>query len=882
MSTQEKEIKLDYLLESDLKNGETDSLFFNTYEVIKWHFKNKRVDKAIALNKKNILLMDSLEYSKNSFYRKNFYSLGYILMKNNSLNETLKYFNKVIELNNTDKLAMKSSKFMADIHYKKLNFYLAAEYYENTVKIAKEIKNIDYVTENSLLANVCYKKIKTPQSIDKAITLLNEAILFEKNNYSEDTYYPGFIGALNSLHKHLGSLYIDRVDYDLVNAKKNYDLALKYAKIINDSLRLADIYHDIGNYQRVKGNSSLALNYFNKALGYNPDNSTRTTIHKSKSRYHLEKKEFEKSKIEIQKAINIQIPSINNHYSIATSKHYLFNAPDKFELLDLIINKAVVFTEEAKTLNNEKQNLNKALKIIENADALLDHLRLATNNKNTKLFWKSIFSELYVKATNICFELNDKDKAFYFIEKNKAIILKEDIEQKYRRDLTTIPKHIIVTHDSLRYNIEKYRNVPDSLSNLKLIAKQHFNNFIDTLDNKYKSVFKTIQATQVVGLSDFQNSIKSTNKVYLQYLLENEFLGFSSETVGFGMLITKTEVDFFKIKNIDSLKTTVQTLKNLVNKPLNNKNDKENYNKVSYDIYRNLFPSKIRPKLENKIITIIPDNFLLNIPFEAIQTSTNSDDYLILKNEINYAYSASFLLENNKINRENTKNAIGFAPINFKNDLPDLPHTESELSILNSLISSDIFTYENATKANFENNLKNYKIIHLSTHASANKSALPNIAFYDSSMNLNEIYSTENDAELVVLSACETSFGELKKGEGVMSLARGFFNTGANSVASTLWTVNDKSSSLIIQDFYKNLERGHTKSSALHNAKLNYLKIHSLSEASPYYWASFVLTGDPSAIEFNNNFSMFYRVMGSLTLLIVLILLYKKKKVFFG
>ena len=72
---------------------------------------------------------------------------------------------------------------------------------------------------------------------------------------------------------------------------------------------------------------------------------------------------------------------------------------------------------------------------------------------------------------------------------------------------------------------------------------------------------------------------------------------------------------------------------------------------------------------------------------------------------------------------------------------------------------------------------------------------------------------------IFVLSACNTSLGNIKEGEGVFSLARGFFYSGANSVVSSLWNVNDKSTSQIISSFYENLEKGKSKSSALRLAK---------------------------------------------------------------
>ena len=91
-------------------------------------------------------------------------------------------------------------------------------------------------------------------------------------------------------------------------------------------------------------------------------------------------------------------------------------------------------------------------------------------------------------------------------------------------------------------------------------------------------------------------------------------------------------------------------------------------------------------------------------------------------------------------------------------------------------------------------------------------------------LKLHELYTYKNNADLVVLSACNTSLGEVAVGEGVLSLARGFFYSGANSVISSLWNVNDVATTSLMNNFYTNLKDNQTKAEALTNAKRKYLK----------------------------------------------------------
>jgi CHAT domain-containing protein len=291
-----------------------------------------------------------------------------------------------------------------------------------------------------------------------------------------------------------------------------------------------------------------------------------------------------------------------------------------------------------------------------------------------------------------------------------------------------------------------------------------------------------------------------------------------------------------------------------------------------------LFPKQIQPLIEDKNLTIIPDDVLLNIPFEALQTSNTDNDYLIYKHQISYANSITFLNQNNNQQTENTKNAVGIAPINFALGMSTLENSKTEVEQLNLFKDSKLLLEEKASKKQLIQNLDDYKVIHISTHASNDKFREPYLALSDSLININELYLTKNTADLVVLSACETANGELYKGEGVLSLSRSFFNTGAKSVASTLWSIDDKSTSEIMASFYQNLNNGQSKSEALHQAKLNYLNSHSLSETSPYYWASFVLVGDTSPIDFHEDYTVYYMAIGIVITAFLMFMLWKLRR----
>ncbi|WAC03627.1 CHAT domain-containing protein [Lacinutrix neustonica] len=104
-----------------------------------------------------------------------------------------------------------------------------------------------------------------------------------------------------------------------------------------------------------------------------------------------------------------------------------------------------------------------------------------------------------------------------------------------------------------------------------------------------------------------------------------------------------------------------------------------------------------------------------------------------------------------------------------------MPRSKIETTTIGNQLDGLVLLDDSATKEHFFSKAKDYKIIHLSTHANANDSIAPWIAFKNEKLYLNELYTTKNQAELVMLNACNSSLGEMNAGEGVFSLARGFF-----------------------------------------------------------------------------------------------------------
>jgi CHAT domain-containing protein/Flp pilus assembly protein TadD len=179
--------------------------------------------------------------------------------------------------------------------------------------------------------------------------------------------------------------------------------------------------------------------------------------------------------------------------------------------------------------------------------------------------------------------------------------------------------------------------------------------------------------------------------------------------------------------------------------------------------------------------------------------------------------------------------------------------------------SDTIYLREKATKrAVRELDLTRFRILHFAAHARAGDAVgwttQPTLVLslagtdekYDGFLQMSEILTLHLNADLVVLSACETAKGKMFRGDGIVGLTSAFLYAGSRSVVASLWAVNDQSTSVFMESFYRNLKEGVSKAEALRRARLQLMQATGdlegtkVSYAAPYYWAPFILVGSRS------------------------------------
>ena len=144
----------------------------------------------------------------------------------------------------------------------------------------------------------------------------------------------------------------------------------------------------------------------------------------------------------------------------------------------------------------------------------------------------------------------------------------------------------------------------------------------------------------------------------------------------------------------------------------------------------------------------------------------------------------------------------------------------------------------------------------------------------------HEIASCNLNANLVVLSSCETGYGAFQQGNGIASIARAFMYADVSALVVSLWPVNDQSTAPLMQYFYHNLAKGIHKDQALQNAKLSYIEQAEEHRAHPAYWAPFIQQGDNCPIQLRKKIPL--STWGLLALFLLLVLavvpIYTKRK----
>ena len=271
-----------------------------------------------------------------------------------------------------------------------------------------------------------------------------------------------------------------------------------------------------------------------------------------------------------------------------------------------------------------------------------------------------------------------------------------------------------------------------------------------------------------------------------------------------------------------------------------------------HEAYQTLL-APLRPYLsDGDGLVIAPDGPLFQLPFSALVTAPpesryayRSAQYLIEERPVLSTLSPSLLLEDARAPERDTEVDIAaFGVSEFGGAPPPNDLLASEIRLRSSTDTPQSVRIHGSDAT----------IVHLASHALLSSTDPLNSAFVlapgessDGLLRVHEIMQPGAQIPLVVLSGCSTARGELRSGEGLLSLQYAFQASGARSTLSHLWPTDDDTAVALSTAFYENLRSGLSKDVALQQAQRAFMEAHS-DQRSPFFWASPVLFGAPNAL----------------------------------
>ena len=700
----------------------------------------------------------------------------------------------------------------------------------------------DYYNLTRLYLNIAISYNERDMS-DEAIVLLMRAIEIAK---SKNQYK-----LIPHLKIELANSYLLKKENE--HAKKILDEAFMELKFNEDSVKrqiaLGNFYSSLGDYYS-------QYSYFEKSIHAYKEAIIHPGNQKEEARYYakLESK-LAWQYFKLKDTVSCDSAIVNGLKFLLGEKYLQNILPEPkdiysentfFELFEIKAENELYKYHQNKNIYHLKHALNYLTLSL----GTLDQLRKIISEDKSKLLSVKETKRLVDKAIIIAFILYKTDRKLVsdetietLFDYSKSLLLSDKLHQKN--------KFLLLS--------ELQQNKIAELENSKVLF---MSKYTSTQDIAY--YIKAVKATRTIN--SIYNSVESKIKFnkpenYIEYLV--------AEKDVYAIQRSGTEFHFSCLGKVSELDSIIGLVWTMIQ-------DKTENKLILRRISKFLYPW---PTNESVDVTIIPDGNIHFIPFDILLDS--SEKYWIETKKINYRFHKS-LIESPSKNVINTslilspeyEKVIVDQNVAVRNSHYDLVYAWNEAKFIKEkyLVSADLI--RNISKIDLIQKLRSLSIFHFSGHAYSSDSSCSMVLQDQLEINTEELSQYSLRLDLAVLSACETGLGKQEEGEGVRSIAKSLHESGVRSSIHSLWSVNDEKASEIMIEFYKHLFKGESKDQALRNAKLEFLRTHSLESRHPFYWAAFVASGDMSPIVLNKSPIKEYGYI-VITLISILFLIFK-------
>lgn len=548
--------------------------------------------------------------------------------------------------------------------------------------------------------------------------------------------------------------------------------------------------------------------------------------------------------------------------------------------------------------------------------AMMANMRRQYRGDNAQLFVSEEAKPVYEAAIKVAIEIARNtgeeqylEKAFKLSEQSKSYLLFLQQNQALAHIELSLPDDTLQKERSLKTNIESTRSRllteqqkgtnadEDSLSALKARLfeyNQAYNLFTDNLEKHFPEYFNLKFGRKQVSLPRIKEYVQEGNQVLVEY-----FVGDSS---AFAFVVKEEKLSVVTLASPHQWQGQLDSFLQTISTPTYTLEGITSFSRQATSLFDILIRSALGDSLPSRLL-IIPDASLWYVPFsalltEAVATPNLEDDtyikrayrnfpYLLKKTETSYAYSMRTLLAK-KPSSGASKTLLAMAPT-YEGTL-QLQFNREQAEEVAHLFGSTAVLGSKATEGLFRQQAYKYGILHLAMHGQADIEVpmASRLLFYetgdeqeenDGSLYAYEIYGMNFNADVAVLSACETGAGTLAQGEGVLSLARAFRSAGCQSVVFSLWEADGKVTNTLVERLYQQLYEQHRKPYALQKAQKMFLADAIPERVHPYYWASFVLSGQQDALSLSSwKFHWWYWLLLPVLFIICWLIIKKFKK----
>ncbi len=767
------------------------------------------------------------------------------------------------------------------------------KYYKKAIELSKKLPQNDIELQfqvgatYNLLAELSRKNGDYSRAINSLeLSLASYSKIYPKNEF-----------VFEEIHKQelkLAKIFLDRNEY--LKSQKYLILAKPITRTNNFSTIVA-YYIDMGRLYMKEGlnKPDSAIYYVSLAQNLNKKYKLEATSGQGFDQIgmiQLENNQFSEALKSLNTGLTIRLNQSNKNAAANSYIHLvaaylkMANYPKALVMCQLALMSSCKENESKKTLSSpnrsqiifkkeaieiskqklfamnelyKKSNkqfwLDLSLEATKLADELIVDQLNSYNLEASKLYMVEQAQEIYAFGLEAAFEKyiltkNDKylSQAFYFAEKNKAIVLLNNIRQQNIEYFKGVPNQLIAALKNAQKQVAIAENQLLAISNKDINSKNKWNSKLllandllekirNEFERKHNDFYVFHFRTQPISLQNVKNNLKNIEILIEYFTTKNNFYRFS---------ITNNHVNLEKLESNVLVFRQIQEFR----KAILNLSPATIFIEKANLLYHSLFQNLVL-KNKQKLI-IVPDGPLFEMPFEALlaqkpKTLKQEHIYLLESHSFNYSNSASIYFSNQNRNFKKTiYQYTAFSPIYQKPN--ELPFSKELVRKITRDLNGKLYEGSNATLLNF-NKIKSTKILHLAMHGSANIdfSEKSYLAFGVDSLFVYDIYQSQIPAQLAVLDACETGIGQLKQSEGSINLARAFQYAGVQQVAMSLWKLSStKETTEIVEKFINNSLSGINASEAIQKSKLDYLNKYRKNAVlgHPYYWAPLILIGE--------------------------------------